>query len=44
MGMAVEVMDTANCVATFNVLVEEGRNVACGILLSGGTREGGGNE
>lgn len=32
MGMAVEVMDTANCVATFNVLVEEGRNVACGIL------------
>jgi hypothetical protein len=26
------------------VLVEEGRNVACGILLSGGTREGGGNE
>ena len=44
MGMAVEVMDTANCVATFNVLVEEGRNVACGILLSGGTSEGGGNE
>ena len=44
MGMAVEVMDTANCVATFNVLVEAGRNVACGILLSGGTREGGGNE
>ena len=44
MGMAVEVMDTANCVATFNVLVEEGRNVACGIILSGSTSEGGGNK
>jgi len=33
LGCAVELMDSANAVATFNVLVEEGRNVACAILL-----------
>ncbi len=34
-GIGIEVMDTAAACRTYNVLMNEGRNVACALLLAG---------
>ena len=34
-GIGIEVMDTAAACRTYNILMSEGRNVACALLLEG---------